>query len=490
MKSEIIRGTQSNNARTSERMRRWQETTSKAAGHKVGLSRRDLLAHGFYSAAAMLVPSVPLLWSKEARAADCGGGASNNTLPFLTFDMAGGAALAGNCLVGKQGGARDLLRSYDLLGWDPRASGALDDRFGLPMSTQYSKLLAGLTSRMSSEAQARLRLGSVCHFSQLDTASNKMNIAGLVSAAGATGATVTKGFSLRNGASGGNSDAVSVFPTLTPVTAKSIDDILGAARFGGVPLAELSNDQRAELAARAREISLAQSQGLKPGRGVELLRDLAGCVYEKNLQYASGGENTLDPRKDALAQSVFGITTATSTKDMNAVAAGVIVNAIQQKSGPGVWTLGDCDYHTGNQAKGDAQDRAMGEMIGRAVEYAHRAGKPLFFQLITDGSCSAVRGTRNWSQDTNEGVMLFGYYSPEGAPRYVHDGMMQLGAFTDGQTVDRSTTVGASARTAALAVFANYCNVAKKMVSFEQLAPNTFTPDVLKQLLVFEGQGT
>jgi hypothetical protein len=470
-----------------ERLRQWQEATSKAVGHKVGLSRRDLLAHGFYAAAAtMLVPSI---WTK-AQAADCGGGASTNNLPFLTFDMAGGAALAGNVLVGKTGGAKDLLRAYDILGWDPRAAGSLDERFGLPMSKANSKLLAGMIGAMSPEAQARLRLGSVCHFSQLDTSNNKMNIAGLVSAAGAVGATVSKGFSLKPTASGGNSDVVTAFPTLTPISAKSVDDIVGAARFGGVPLSGLTPAQRAELATRARDASVLQSQALKAGRGADLLRDLAACVYEKNQQYANGGENALDPRTDAIAQAVFGITAATATTSMDAVAAGIIVNAIQAKSGPGVWTLGDCDYHTGSQTKGDTQDGTMGTMIGRAVEYAHRAGKPLFFQLITDGSCSANRGTRNWSQDTNEGVMLFGYYSPQGAPQYVRDGVVQLGAFTDGQTVDRTTIVGAAARTAALSVFANYCNVANKMAAFEQLAPNSFSAADLRSLLLFKGQGT
>ena len=73
-------------------------------------------------------------------------------------------------------------------------------------------------------------------------------------------------------------------------------------------------------------------------------------------RYANGGENALDPRRDTAAQAVFGITAATAATDMNAVAAGVIVNAIRAKSGPGVWTLGDCDYHTGEQTKGDTQD--------------------------------------------------------------------------------------------------------------------------------------
>jgi hypothetical protein len=408
----------------------------------------------------------------------------------MTFDMAGGAALHGNVLVGKQGGSHDLLSAYDLCGWDPRASGALDERFGLPMSAQYSKLFAGMTSVMSTGAQAGLRMASVCHFSQLDTTQNKLNIAALVSAAGGVGTTVTKGFGTRQSASGGNSDVVTSIPTLTPVAVQSVNDVVGAARFGGTSLASLTPQHRAEIAARAKDLSMAQREAIKAGRGGQTLYDLAACVYDKNTQYAGGGEAALDPRTDTNAQSVFGINANTAVTDMNALAAGVIVNTITGRAGCGVWTLGDCDYHTGEQTKGDTQDKAMGVTIGQAVEYAFRAQKPFFFHLITDGSCSPNRGTRNWSQDTNEGMSLFGYFLPSGAPQYAVPGMMQLGAFTDGQTVDRSTILGGNARLASLAVFANYCNVAQKMTQFAQLAPDSFTADVLKSLLVFKGQGT
>jgi hypothetical protein len=478
-------------AKRFERVRQWADDKSKQAGHKVGLSRRELLSHGFWaSAATVLMPSIPLLWAKDARAADCGGGTSNNTLPFITFDMAGGAGLHGNVLVGKQGGPNDLLASYDLCGWDPRASAAIDARFGLPMSAKYSKLLAGMLSVMSPAAQANFRMGSVCHFSQLDTTSNKLNIAALVAAAGGNGSIVDKGFGTRQSASGGNSDPLTAFPTLTPVAAKSVDDIVGAARFGGTSLSTLTPAHRSEIATRARDISAMQREALKSGRNGQLLYDLSGCVYDKDLAYASGGETALDPRLDTAAQAVFGINAQTAATSNDALMAGVIVNAISGKSGPGIWTLGDCDYHTGEQTKGDTQDNAMGVAIGRAVEYANRIQKPFFFHLLTDGSLSPNRGTRNWSQDTNEGMSLFGYYLPTGVPKYVHDGQMQIGAFTDGQTVDRSTAVGSAARLGALAVFANYCNVANKMAAFDQLAPNSFPADVLKQLLVFQGQGT
>lgn len=465
----------------------WQAAKSRAAGHKVGVSRRDLLAHGFWSYAALsMVPSLPVLLAKKAFAAGCDDVGADLPPAFIVFDMAGGAALAGNCLVGKKGGPKDYLKKYDTLGWNPKASGALDERFGLPMSAKYSKLFQGMTTRMSAAAQAGLRLGSVCHFSQLDTTSNRQNIASLVSAAGLRGSQVTKGFANIASNSGGNSDTVSNDLTLKPIFVQSVNDMLGSAKIGGDALKGLSKDQLVELATRSRDLSLAQREAIRSAEGGEMLYELTKCVYEKNIGYAAGASQ-LDPRQDTKVQTIFGINAGTQPTDMNAVAAGIFCNTINQLTGPAVWTLGDCDYHTGEQTKGDAQDLIMGEMIGRAVEYASQVKRPLFFQLITDGSCGSNPGTREWSQDTNEGVTIFGYYSPTAAPEYA-TASMQIGGFTDGQTADRDTLVGNDPAKAAYAVFANYCNIAGKMDRFNELVPNLFSADDLKTVLVFKGK--
>ncbi|MEQ1876894.1 MAG: hypothetical protein ABL958_09630, partial [Bdellovibrionia bacterium] len=104
--------------------------------HKKPTSRRDFLASGLTSMAAYsFLPSLfTAIPYKAFGAGECEGGAGENKLiPFLVFDMAGGGGLPANFLVGRQGGAKDLLSSYDLLGWDPRASG-IDERFGAPMA--------------------------------------------------------------------------------------------------------------------------------------------------------------------------------------------------------------------------------------------------------------------------------------------------------------------------------------------------------------------
>ncbi len=472
-----------------EDIKKFAEAKSKEVGHKVGMNRRDLLAHGFWSSAAMaMVPTLPALFAKTAFAG-CDDAPQAGLPAFLAFDMAGGAALAGSVLVGKRGGPEDLLQSYNVLGWDPRVSGALDKRFGLPMSAQYSTLLAGMLTRMSADAQARLRLGSVCHFSQLDTQTNKMNAASLAAAAGSRGTQVSKGFGTASSRSGGNSETAYSDDNLTPVFVRSVDDIIGSARFGGTSLAGLTPQQLQEIALRAKDLSMAQREAIRTAEGGELLYELTKCTYEKNMVYASGASQ-LDPRQDAVVRAAFGIAQGSQPTDPLAVAAGVLTNSIKGFTGPATWTLADCDYHVQSNEKGDLRDREMGEMIGRAVEFAHRSQKPLFFELITDGSCSASMGTRNWNADTNEGVTIFGYYDPAGAPRYKREGMCQIGAFTDGQGADRSTPVGGDALKSAYAVFANYCNLAGKMSEFTRLVPDVFSPAELESMLIFEGRPT
>lgn len=470
-----------------DEIKKFTEVKAREVGHKVGMNRRDLLSQGFWSSAAMVMaPSIPALFAKTAFAG-CDDAPQAGMPAFLAFDMAGGAALAGNVLVGKRGGSEDLLQSYNMLGWDPRVSGALDKRFGLPMSAQYSGLLAGMLARMSADAQARLRLGSVCHFALLDNSANKMNAANLAAAAGARGSQVSKGFGTTASRSGGNSDTAYPDENLTPVFVRSVDDIIGSARFGGTSLAGLSPRQLQEIALRAKDLSMAQREAIRTAEGGELLYELTKCTYEKNMVYASGASQ-LDPRQDAIVQAAFGINQGTQPTDPLAVAAGVLSNSIKAFTGPATWTLADCDYHDGTATKGDGRDREMGEMIGRAVEYAHQSQKPLFFELITDGSCSSTQDTRNWNADTNEGVTVFGYYDPAGAPRYKRDGMCQIGAFTDGQGADRSTSIGSDPMKAAYAVFANYCNLAGKMSEFQRLVPDVFSPAELEAMLIFEGR--
>src|SRR5690606_28490834 len=119
----------------------------------------------------------------------------------------------------------DLISSYDLLGWDPRAGASLDARFGVPMAARYSHMLAGILPTASAPAQANLRMGSFCHFARDDTSGNPLSSGSLVARTGYRGLIVPKGVGTRSSNSGGNSDVVGADPTLRPLAVSRVSDI-------------------------------------------------------------------------------------------------------------------------------------------------------------------------------------------------------------------------------------------------------------------------
>jgi hypothetical protein len=453
----------------------------QSVGHKIGNSRREFLAHGLYSFSAYLaLPSIPALFAKMAFADECGATAAIG-LPFMCFDMAGGAALAGNFLVGKAGGPDDWLASYDALGWNPRqGADPIDRRFGLPMSSTKSGLFRGLTQTMSAEAQARLRFGSVCHFSPLDTGDSRQNAAALATALGSTGSVFKNGLATIQSQSGGNSRSALIGTTLNPLYFTNFNDLQSGLTFGGAPLLGFGPERLQAMAVASGRLTAEQIDAVQTGAGGLALKERVRCF----LQDSSAGQaGNLDPRRNAVAKNIYAINETSLPTDTAVITSAIATNVIDGFAGPSVWTLGGCDYHTGSNAAGDAKDLEMGQVIGRAVEYAHRVQKPFFFQLISDGSCSAPSGTRNWNSDTNEGMQVFGYYRPSGAPEYLRPNM-QIGNFTDGQGADRSTIVGADPTKAAMAVFANYCQVQGKIADFKNMS-RIFSDQDLSSLLIF-----
>ena len=150
-------------------------------GHAKPKSRREFLAAGLIAGAgtyffpkfshnlfsANADPVNPCQKSNES---------PFNGPPVLIFDLAGGASMPGNFLVGGAGGSLDLLESYDTLGWDPRTPDSVDSQFGLPLAKQVSQFRAGLLSTLHPNAAPGLKFGSLCHTSRDDTSANALSI--------------------------------------------------------------------------------------------------------------------------------------------------------------------------------------------------------------------------------------------------------------------------------------------------------------------------
>jgi hypothetical protein len=473
------------------------------ADHKKPVTRRDFLARGTLGfSASLFAPSLlgTLLRSTRAGAdgGSCGAAVSNGLIPMLVFDCAGGAALAGNFLVGGAGGPEDLLPAYDVLGWNPRESGALDNRFGLPMSAKYSKILAGILASSDPKAQANLRMGSFCHLSQDDSQINSTSSLILAIEAGAAGSIVNRGIGGAVNAggllsppqtlSGGNSGAAEMAPAYQPILANSINDVLGAVSFGPA-LSNLSVASRRGILQAALSMSVEQLNKLSQGNPGAFAQQM-NCGFQTAMGYADVAPQ-LDPRNNADISKIYNINAQTDAADPALVTAAIVMNVLKGQTGPGVISIGGCDYHDGSQTTGDGIDLTIGTQIGQALQAAYILKTPFFFQIITDGALSADSGTRNWSGDAGfRGMTVIGYYNPNTVPTFItanNRQIQQIGAFNAGQGADESTVVGADTGMVAYATYANYLQICGQLGAHADQLNAIFGTGGVDQLLVFNG---
>lgn len=458
--------------------------------HAKPVTRRDFLAQGFISMSALALAPTALgylfresqAWADTQGCSDAKGPAAG-LIPFLVFDMAGGAGLPGNFLVGNKGGPKDLLASYDTLGWDPREANSLDESFGVPMSAKYSKVLQGIKQFASPQAQTALRMGTMCNFSRDDTSVNPLSILTLVNKAGYTGAYVPTGLGNKSSFSGGNSEPVLKELTLKPMFVKSVNDVLDSFSYGPA-FKGMSPAAIRAMAQATKEMSAEQAKKLVGLPMGDQLAALAGCGYDRNLSYTDGVQG-VDPRGEAVFQQLYGINANSQASSDPVVFATIVMNVLKGNTGPGAITIGGYDYHNQATTATDAKDLEMGQTIGRALEAAYRMGKPLFFQIVTDGGVYAKVGTRQWQGDSPvRSLTVVGWMNPAMPPKMKQT---QIGNYSNGQGVDQTTLVGAEPSKTAYACFANYLKACGKVEDFEKYVPRgIFTPKQLESLLLFE----
>ena len=110
---------------------------------------------------------------------------------------------------------------------------------------------------------------------------------------------------------------------------------------------------------------------------------------------------------------------------------------------------------------------------------------PVFIQIITDGGIYPTANTRNWAGDNVDSCMsVVGYFNPIKAPGF-RSAAPQIGAYTSGQGVDRTTRIGDSPALAAYAAFANYLSASGRIDDFKKIAPGVFTDNEIQSLLMF-----
>lgn len=449
--------------------------------HGKPLTRRECVARGLATAVSVAsIPTVGNLLAVDAQAQT-----SSRSMPFIVFDLAGGAGLPGNFLVGGPGGAEDLLSKYDQLGWDPRRS-EIDRRFGLPMvGASISKILEGMISVMSMDCQRKFRFGSLLHTGIVDTTDNPLSALSLAMKAGCSGSVISGGLSTLTSLSGSNSNSAFPSETYRPTAILKMSDLTDSFKLGAA-FEAYSSQMRLELARTLRQVSSAQLRRILGSTDPHLIFDRFDrklAELETNINYPSG---ELDPRLVPITKDLYNLGDITPDNDPYAIRAAIVLAALKGLAGPVAINIGGCDYHDGSQTTGDAKDFEIGREIGRAAELAHRLRSPLFIQVITDGGVYPVAGSRIWIGDSSETCMsVIGCYHPDGPVSYL-DGNMQVGHYTQGQGAARDTIVGSSPLLAAYAAFANYLNVQGRMGDMERLVGRIFGNDQVKSILIFD----
>ncbi|HEY6516510.1 MAG TPA: hypothetical protein VIY50_10225 [Steroidobacteraceae bacterium] len=485
------------------------------ANHPRPVTRRELLSAGFLGAsglvmapawlAALLKPGMaraqqigldgdisPLLAQSQCNVSQGAG-----LIPFICFDLAGGANLVGSeVIVGVQGGQANFLATagYGKMGVPgnmvPSASGFVSNALGLLWHSDGA-ILRGIMSVASAGAAANTNGAVFPALSENDTDINPHNPMYGIATVGANGSLLAL-VGTEPTVSGGNSVAppnlggVPINPALQPSTIDQPSDAVGLVSSGGASATTLS----VEIQESQERISAGTTQYVAGGSdpaavftgvlsepnggapGVQLytsadptqasddakLKNQVRCGYVKAVNNAAefGNPSDLDPMKD---QNIIGggtpIFSASQFSDNDvAMTASVMKLVLNGFAGAGTISLSGFDYHDNTRATGETRNFQAGQMIGAVLEYAHRLGTPVMIYVVSDGSLTsssmvdttpAGRDKLAWQGDSSAvASTFFLVYSPKGRPQPVSVANQQIGYFSSDGSVVSTSSPGAN----------------------------------------------
>jgi hypothetical protein len=513
--------------------------------HPRPVTRRDFMAAGFISSSATLLGSSALVAAftdpRAARAATLAqdvqdlqaacGIATNGAgkIPFICFDLAGGANLTGSeILIGGAGGQLDFLTTagYGMLGLpgdmlpnSPNTGSAsgnfIDTSLGAAWHSDGA-ILRGIKSMASTAAQGNTNGVAIAAMSQNDTQTNPHNPMYGIYDAGADGSLLTL-IGTDASTSGGNSMAPAALINLSvsPTVVTQSSDITGLVNTGqlGTMFTD-PNDAVQVLESTIRlsggDLSSTGGFGGKLGQITTQLNNTAAdtalktaarCGYVKSTVLVNefGNPTTLNPDIDPLIVGGSGIFTpaqyAESSFQMTAAVMKMVVNGF---AGAGTIALGGYDYHDGTRATGETRNFLAGQCIGACLEYAKRVGKPLMIYVFSDGSLSSTgmidtsaagRGKFGWQGDNSSvAATFFLVYNPNGRPSVNTAATTpnQIGSYTAGGAVNSSSSPAANAVNLLVnTVILNYMALHGQQANFASTIANNGLGTGLDALIAF-----
>jgi hypothetical protein len=471
------------------------------------MTRRELIGQGFMTGSASILGGGILSLFTNPReamaalAADlqylrgpsyCNIREGAGKIPFIAFDLAGGANIAGsNVLVGREDGQLDTLSTagYSRLGLPgdmipgvteagPSDTGTSEgDHTDLSLGLAFhsdSAFLRGMYGSFSQINTGNVNGAVIPARSENDTGNNPHNPLYAIQRAGADGSILTLCGS-RNSDSGGNSMAplAMINPEFRPTKVDRPSDVVGLVDTGQLAALLSAEDATAVLESIYRlSADKLDNTTTTTGIGVSadaVIKDLVKCGYLKAADVADRfGDVDLNPGSDP---AIVGPTGIFSDAEWNGggadenefrKTASVMKLVIDGYAGAGCITMGGYDYHGGMRQEGEVKDFRAGRCMGACLEYAARVGVPLMMYVFSDGSLSSNgaiddsvngRGKGEWVSDNQStAASFFLVYNPlvqavlfqsgsDGQPPARHQ---QIGSFSAGGDADRAGTPGAN----------------------------------------------
>jgi hypothetical protein len=490
------------------------------ADHRKPVSRRDFLGLGMGVGGAILTGgSVLGMFANPTKAyADlssdlqalkqqCGIAVQGaGKIPFICFDLAGGANIAGsNVLVGGGGGQLDFLstQGYSKLGLPadmvPGATNAADpvngfvnSELGLSFHSD-SAMLRGILEKTATATRAATSGTVIPSQSENDTGNNPHNPMYAIAKSGADGSLLTLVGS-RSSDSGANSMAPPEFynPELRPTKIDRPTDVTGLVDVGDLFGLLNQSDAVAVMESIQRISDKKMGQLNTHISRNDVIQDLVRCGYVKSADLADrfGNPATLNPLADP---DIVGAAGIFSTEEFNSdgefqKTASIMKLVVNGFAAAGTVTMGGFDYHTGERGTGELRDLRAGRCIGACLEYAARRGQPLMIYVYSDGSVASNgridssvegRGKGEWTGDNSSTAASFWLvYNPAGRPLLMGSTIaeqarrQQLGFMRSDASVETGSSVAANnVNLLVQTVLLNYMALHGEQNRFAQVVP-------------------
>ncbi|TQV75496.1 general secretion pathway protein GspF [Aliikangiella marina] len=489
--------------------------------HKKPVTRRDFIGQGMMAGtASIMAPSILGLFGnpRKAHAAlspdiealknACGIAVQGaGKIPFICFDLAGGANFAGsNVLIGGRGGQLDFLSSagYARQGLpgdmvpsvvNPQTglSDFINSDYGLSFHSD-SAFLRGIMDKSTATTAANTNGAVIPARSDNDSGNNPHNPMYGINRAGADGSLLTL-IGSRNSDSGGNSMAPAnmIDLSIRPTKVDRPSDVTGLVDVGDL-VGLLSQDEAVSVMESIYRISDNKMDRVNTNISTDaVIKDLVRCGYVKSADLADrfGNPATLDPSLDPEIVGPNGIFSRAEFDSDGEFrkTASVMKMVINGFAGAGTVTMGGFDYHGQGRSTGEVRDFRAGRCMGACLEYAARVGVPLMIYAFSDGSVSANgtiddsvegRGKFMWQSDnSNTAGSFFMVYNPNGRANLIGGTpeqqaiSQQIGYMRpDGSVETASSPAANNPNLLAETVILNYMALHGEQNNFASLFPN------------------